>query len=130
MLLTGTPVKSACKCLLSYLSSLPEPLILQESAQLLREVFVIDNEEYQAFSIRCIIQATFPYNHRVVFQLLASLFSKMRDSGCDLEKVLSDVSVCMFPPGRQINDQEIEKQKVTFLFKVSMTQKDQNVNSC
>ncbi len=94
----GTPVEASCELLLSFLRSLPDPVVVPESAQLLAEAYGIADAEYQLQSVRSVVQSTLPYNHRVLLQLLVSILSRMKDAGMDLDCALETLSATLFPP--------------------------------
>ena len=97
----GTPVDASCELLLSFLNSLPDPVIGPEAAQLLAEAAGFTDPDYQLQAVRSVIQSALPYNHRVLLQLLVSILSRMKDAAMDLECALEALSGVLFPTAFQ-----------------------------
>jgi hypothetical protein len=95
-----TPAAVSCRLLLSYLRALPDPVVTPEASTLLSEAIQISDDgqlkEYQLVAIRCTIQSSLPYNHRVVLQLLVSLLSRMQDTGLEVDGAITELSQVMF----------------------------------
>ncbi len=92
----ATPIDKVCKALLSYLTSLPEPVVLEDAALLLVEALEQDDQEYQLQSVRGVLQSL-PYNHRVLLQLLVQLMQRLEQAKWSLDGAVAALATALFP---------------------------------
>jgi hypothetical protein len=91
----GTPIDKVCKCLLSYLASLPEPVVMEAEGALLFQALAVDDREYQLQGVRGVLQSL-PYNHRVLLQLLVQLLIRIEQAKWPMEAARSSLASVLF----------------------------------